>query len=153
MVTVGLAVLAVICVAFVVTRGRGFAHSKKPFDPNLLPRDTLTDVPTRSGVALVLDDAIEHAAASDRLVGLMILGLDNFRMVNDIWGHAAGDEVLKLTAERLKKFVSGPGRVARVAGDEFAVIVEGEAAHDMLYATSESAGRFHVVGRFSPSRT
>lgn len=131
MVTVGLAVLAVICVVFVVTRGRGFGQPKKTFDANLLPRDTLTDVPTRSGVALVLDDAIEHAASTDRLVGLLMLGLDNFRMVNDIWGHAAGDEVLKLTAERLKKFVSGPGRVARVAGDEFAVIVEGEAAHDI----------------------
>ena len=57
----------------------------------------------------------------------MIVGLDGFRAVNDIWGHAVGDEVLRLTAERLKPFASGPVSVARIAGDEFALVVEGEA--------------------------
>ena len=127
MVTVGLAVLAVIAVAFVVTRGRGFGQQRKSFDPSLLPRDPLTDVPTRSGLTLVLEDAVERAATADQQVGLMIVGLDGFRAVNDIWGHAAGDEVLRITAERLRAFASRPAGVARVAGDEFALIVEGEA--------------------------
>ncbi len=131
MVTVGLAVLAVIAVAFVVTRGHGFGHHKKTFDPSMLPRDPLTDVPTRSGLTLFLEDAVERAATHDQQVGLMILGLDGFRAVNDIWGHAAGDEVLKITAERLKTFASGPGSVARVAGDEFALVVEGDANNSM----------------------
>ena len=131
MVTVGLAVLAVIAVAFLVTRGRGFANQKKTFDPTTLPRDPLTDVPTRSGLAAYLEDAVERATAADHQVGLMIIGLDGFGAVNDIWGHAVGDEVLRITAERLRTFGSGPAAVARVAGDEFALVVEGEATHEM----------------------
>ncbi len=127
MVTVGLAVLAVILVAFVVTRGTGLGRQNKTFDPRTLPRDPLTDVPTRSGLTATLEDAVERAAESDQQVALMIVGLDGFRAVNDIWGHAAGDEVLQTAAERLRPFSSGPVGVARVAGDEFAVIIEGEA--------------------------
>ncbi len=93
MVTVGLAVLAVIAVAFVVTRGTGFGgRQRKTFDPSTLPRDPLTDVPTRSGLTAALEDAVERAAEADQQVGLMIVGLDGFRAVNDIWGHAAGDD-------------------------------------------------------------
>ncbi len=131
MVTVGLAVLAVIAVAFVVTRGRGFGRHSKSFNPALLPRDPLTDIPTRSGLTAALEDAVRRAAESDQQVGLMIVGLDGFRSVNDIWGHAAGDEVLQAAAERLRAFASGPVGVARVAGDEFAVIVEGESTRSM----------------------
>lgn len=130
MVTVGLAVLAVIAVAFVVTRGHGFGH-RRAFDPATLPRDPLTDVPTRSGLTAYLEDAVERAATADQQIGLMIIGLDGFRSVNDIWGHAVGDEVLRLTAERLKTIGNRPGQVARVAGDEFALVVEGEAAGEM----------------------
>ena len=107
------------------------AISRKVFDPTALPRDPLTDVPTRSGLTAYLDDAVERAAKSDQQVGLMIIGLDGFRAVNDIWGHAVGDEVLRLTAERLKTIGNRPGQVARVAGDEFALVIEDEAASDM----------------------
>ena len=69
----------------------------------------MTDVPTRSGLTAYLDDAIERAATADHQVGLMIVGLDGFRAVNDIWGHAVGDEVLRIAAERLKGFGRRPG--------------------------------------------
>ncbi len=131
MVTVGLAVLAVIVVAFVVTRGSGFGRQGRTFDPRTLPRDPLTDVPTRSGLTATLEDAVGRASESDQQVGLMIVGLDGFRAVNDIWGHAAGDVVLQMAAERLRPFASGPVGVARVAGDEFAVIVEGDATQSL----------------------
>jgi len=131
MVTVGLAVLAVITVAFIVTRGRGFGQQKKPFDPSTLPRDPLTDLPTRSGLADCLEDAVERAAAADHQIGLMIIGLDGFRAVNEIWGHAVGDAVLRITSVRLKTFASGPAALARIDGDEFALIVEGEATSEM----------------------
>jgi diguanylate cyclase (GGDEF)-like protein len=131
MMTVGLAVLAVIAVAFVVTRGSGFGRQKRAFDASTLPRDPLTDVPTRTGLTAALEDAVERATEADQQVGLMIVGLDGFRAVNDIWGHAAGDEVLQVAAERLRAFASGPVGVARVAGDEFAVIVEGDATQTM----------------------
>ena len=88
-------------------------------------------MPTRSGLTAALEDAVERAAEADQQVGLMIVGLDGFRAVNDIWGHAAGDEVLKMAAERLRAFANGPVGVARVAGDEFAVILEGDATQSL----------------------
>ena len=126
MVTVGLAVLAVIAVAFVVTRGSNFGRGQKAFDPRKLPRDLLTDVPSRSGLPAALADAVERASESDQQVGLMIVGLDGFRAVNDIWGHATGDRVLRIAVDRLRALAGGPIGVVRVAGDEFAVIIEGD---------------------------
>jgi diguanylate cyclase (GGDEF)-like protein len=130
MVTVGLSVLAVIAVAFVVTRGRGF-RERKVFDPNSVPRDALTDVPTRSGFIDILNDAVERAAEADHQVLLMFVDLDRFRGVNGIWGHPAGDRVLRMVAERLQAIAGGPAGVGRISGDEFAVMMEGDATQSM----------------------
>ncbi len=130
MVTVGLAVLAVIAVAFVVTRGRGF-RDRKAFNPDAIARDALTDATTRAGFLAVLDDAVARAAEHDQQVLVMIVDLDRFRSVSGIWGHHAGDEVLKMVSDRLRPFVTAPAGLGRIAGDEFALIVEGEATHSM----------------------
>ncbi len=130
MVTVGLAVLAVIAVAFVVTRGHGF-RERKIFDPNSVAHDPLTEAPTRAGFVEILNDALERAAEADQQVLLMVVDLDRFRGVNGIWGHQMGDKVLRMAAERLRPFATPPAGLARVSGDEFAVIVEGEATHSM----------------------
>ena len=66
MVTVGLAVLAVIAVAFAVTRGRGLGSERKAFDPSALPRDPLTDLPTRAGLRDGAADAVERAGGRRR---------------------------------------------------------------------------------------
>jgi diguanylate cyclase (GGDEF)-like protein len=79
----------------------------------------------------ILNDAVARAAAADQQVLLLIIDLDRFRGVNGIWGHATGDKVLKMVAERLRPFASAPTGVGRIAGDEFALIVEGEATHSM----------------------
>ena len=126
--TVGLAVLAVIAVAFVVTRGRGFSQQRKAFDPSMLPRDPLTDVPTRSGLAMALDDAVERAAASDQQVGLMIIGLRRIpRRQRHLGtrGRRRGAADHSRAAEAPSP--ADPAGVARIAGDEFALIVEGDA--------------------------
>ena len=131
MVTIGLAALAIIAITLVVTRGRGVARDRRAFNSAILPRDPLTDLPTRRGFREALDDAVEQAAKADRQVGLMVIGLDGFRSVNDVWGHAAGDEVLRGAADRLRRFASAPAGIARIAGDEFAIIVSNEGTHSM----------------------
>lgn len=141
MVSVGLAVLAVIAIALAVTRGRGFGNDRKVFDPNALPRDPLTDVPTRAGFRAALEHAIERAKETDEQVGLMLVDLVQFRTVNDLWGHTSGDEVLRLVADRLRSFARGPAGIARITGDEFALIVEGEETHSMR----DLAGRIHAA--------
>lgn len=126
-VSIGLAVLTVIGVALAVTRGRGFAREHKVFDPASLPRDALTGVPTRQGLMQALEDVVERTKASDGQFHLLIVDLEGFRAVNDIWGLGVGDEVLTIAAERLSTFATGPAGIARISGDEFALIVEGEA--------------------------
>ncbi len=131
MVTVGLAVLAVMAIAFVVTHGRGFSSERKVFDPDALPRDPLTELCNRRGLREALEHAVEQAGESDQQIGLIVVDIERFRAVNDIWGHAVGDDILRLVAERLKPFAAGRASIARIAGNEFALVIEGDATLSM----------------------
>ena len=54
---------------------------------------------------------------------MILLDLDNFKQLNDLAGHHAGDQILKLTAQLMKKFTRNSDIVARIGGDEFAIIL------------------------------
>ena len=84
-------------------------------------RDPLTDLPNRLAFIRGLEDAVELASPTVS-VTVMLLDLDRFREINDFHGREAGDEVLRDIAERIKSRL-GPGDVlARIGGDEFAVL-------------------------------
>ena len=87
--------------------------------------DPLTGLPNR----LYLRDRLERAIAGHRRNGkrrfaLMYLDVDRFKLFNDSLGHLAGDEVLREVARRLGECVREPDVVARLSGDEFAVLLE-----------------------------
>lgn len=86
----------------------------------LAERDQLTGLLNRRALVERLEEASRGAAP----VGLAFLDLDGFKPVNDELGHAAGDHVLRICAERLTAVAAavGPAAVARVGGDEFAVL-------------------------------
>ena len=85
--------------------------------------DPLTQLPNR----LTLSDRLQHAMAASKRSGrygaLLFLDLDNFKPVNDIHGHVAGDLLLVQTAERISKCVREMDTVARFGGDEFVVML------------------------------
>jgi len=87
--------------------------------------DPLTELANRSQFRDRLDGAVARAARNKQMLGILYLGLDHFRAINDARGQQGGDLVLMQVAERLKQIVRKSDTVARLGGDEFAVILEG----------------------------
>jgi len=85
--------------------------------------DTLTGLPNRSAFNRKLDHDIEAALAMGRPLAVMCLDLDRFKEVNDLFGHAAGDETLQVVAQRIVGMLDDSQTLARLSGDEFAIIV------------------------------
>jgi diguanylate cyclase (GGDEF)-like protein len=91
--------------------------------------DSLTDLPNRASFQLLLEAARERLGESDGFA-VLALDLDEFKSVNDTFGHAAGDNLLRSVAERLRAFQASDVQLARLAGDEFAVLATGRKARD-----------------------
>jgi diguanylate cyclase (GGDEF)-like protein/PAS domain S-box-containing protein len=91
----------------------------------LAMHDPLTDLPNRQ----LFEDRLRHAmdrADRDRskILAVMMLDLDNFKEVNDVHGHAYGDQLLKIVSQRLQNSLRKSDTAARMGGDEFALINE-----------------------------
>lgn len=85
--------------------------------------DALTSLPNRILFQNRLEVAILHAKQNARAVAIMILDLDNFKIINDSLGHHTGDLLLKAVAERLMQCVRKSDTIARMGGDEFMIIL------------------------------
>ncbi len=85
--------------------------------------DSLTGLPNRNLFADRVQRAVIGAARSGKLVGILWMNLERFRRVNESFGRAAGDRVLKAFGERLGKSVWENDTVARMGGDKFAVVL------------------------------
>jgi diguanylate cyclase (GGDEF)-like protein len=89
----------------------------------LAHHDSLTGLPNRVFFYEYLERAFAHAKFSRKRIALLYLDLDNFKPVNDSFGHDAGDAVLRQTAERLMVCVRSRDMVMRIGGDEFAILL------------------------------
>jgi diguanylate cyclase (GGDEF)-like protein/PAS domain S-box-containing protein len=93
---------------------------------HLAHHDPLTDLANRAALNTKLAETIEQAAAAGTQFALLCIDLDRFKEVNDLYGHAAGDNVLLEVATRMKN-AGGDAFLARLGGDEFmAICIEGE---------------------------
>lgn len=84
--------------------------------------DGLTGLPNRANFRQRVAQAMRRADLHGRKAVLGLMDLDRFKLINDTFGHAAGDELLKLMAFRLQECVASSDTVARMGGDEFALI-------------------------------
>lgn len=91
---------------------------------HLATYDTLTDLPNRRLFLSRLSSAISRSNRTHQLIALIYLDIDHFKQINDTLGHAAGDELLKAFALRIKNGIRGYDTAARLGGDEFIVLIE-----------------------------
>ncbi|MDP2155400.1 MAG: EAL domain-containing protein [Sulfuricella sp.] len=87
--------------------------------------DVLTGLPNRFLFLDRLGHAISRSARSHRMVAVMLLDIDNFKNINDTLGHTHGDLLLQDIADRLRRCVLEDDTLARIGGDEFAIVLEG----------------------------
>jgi diguanylate cyclase (GGDEF)-like protein/PAS domain S-box-containing protein len=98
--------------------------------------DYLTDLPNRRLFNDRLKQALVGAHRSGLLGALLYVDLDNFKQLNDTHGHGAGDELLKLVAQRLQSHLREQDTVARLGGDEFIILLQD--VGDSLAAATEA---------------
>jgi diguanylate cyclase (GGDEF)-like protein len=110
--------------------------------------DHLTGLPNRAA----FDEWAKHPGALDgQGRAVLLLDLNEFKMVNDTYGHHAGDDLLKVIANRLQRCVRPKDLVARLGGDEFSVLLANASAADAVAAAhrimGEVAKRARIAGR------
>jgi diguanylate cyclase (GGDEF)-like protein/PAS domain S-box-containing protein len=121
--------------------------------------DTLTGLPNRVLLQDRLNQAMLEADRRDRLVAVMFLDLDRFKLINDTLGHETGDALLKQVAERLRTCVRTSDTISRLGGDEFTIVLANVAhVNDVAHVAQKIidcfAVPFHLQGRelfISPS--
>lgn len=120
---------ALIVLFWVVVLSKRLNEQKKTISASeerfryMAQHDLLTGLPTRLLLRERLDAAIDKVKHSATGLALLMLDLDKFKQINDSLGHHAGDEALKVTAQRLMEVVQKHDTVARISGDEFVVLM------------------------------
>jgi diguanylate cyclase (GGDEF)-like protein len=136
-------ILLVLAGATLVAEQRSLVE-RASFDP-------LTKLPNRGEFERRAADAILAAERQDTGICLLLFDLNGFKLVNDTYGHAAGDEMLRVVGSRLRKAVRDHDIVARWGGDEFVVMMPGISDQEMgakraQQLADQVAGRTRIDG-------
>ncbi|MBW0145363.1 putative bifunctional diguanylate cyclase/phosphodiesterase [Sphingomicrobium clamense] len=99
--------------------------------------DPLTGIANRLLVRELLEEALLGLINKQESCALLLVDLDRFKLINDTMGHAIGDQLLCIVAQRLERIVGEGGKVGRLGGDEFAVIWTGPVDRDTLSALAD----------------
>ena len=121
---------------FVGFRGSGTDLTEKRLNQEKVSRlanyDSLTGLANRVQMSQLLEKIFSAPQAMNRCCAVMLLDLDRFKQVNDTRGHPVGDALLRQVAQRLERKVGQAGRVGRLGGDEFQVVVPNRVARTDL---------------------
>jgi diguanylate cyclase (GGDEF)-like protein len=103
----------------------------------LANHDALTGLPNRMLLMDRMEQLLARMQRQGKRLAVMFLDLDDFKQINDSYGHEVGDQLLKLVADRLRTSIRQEDTVARMSGDEFIILIEGVESLDALEAVSE----------------
>jgi diguanylate cyclase (GGDEF)-like protein/putative nucleotidyltransferase with HDIG domain len=126
---------AAACLAFaaVLCAWQAQNHDRHREHLTLMSRtDPLTDCLNRRGFEEAVSGTLDDALRNARSTGLVLLDLDNFKTINDLHGHAAGDELLCWVVDALRATVRAMDTIGRLGGDEFAVLAPDLSENDAL---------------------
>lgn len=104
---------------------------------HLAYHDVLTGLPNRALIEERLTHALALSSRSDRLIALLLLDLDRFKMVNDTYGHHAGDALIIEVSQRLSGLLRSSDTVGRIGGDEFVVVMSDVESIDQVNAVCQ----------------
>ncbi|MGH7108039.1 MAG: diguanylate cyclase domain-containing protein, partial [Acetobacteraceae bacterium] len=148
-----LALIAVFCAGLVILAWRLLLSQRREVARRitaeqhareLAHRDALTGLPNRRQLEDELRSAIESPPGSGGAHAVLLMDLNDFKRINDVYGHGAGDDVLIAVAARLQKAVRTGDLVVRLGGDEFVII-----ARQLLAADEATTLALRVIGEFS----
>jgi diguanylate cyclase (GGDEF)-like protein len=108
-----------------VSAVQGYARAQRRAEYQAT-HDQLTDLPNRTMISAEVDRMLAEQPARGSYVWVLYVDLDGFKLVNDSWGHAAGDQLITVVAGRLRETMPADAMVARVGGDEFVVACAGD---------------------------
>lgn len=94
--------------------------------------DSLTGLPNRAFLSEEFNRAVAHAKRVGKNFAVLMLDLDNFKEINDSCGHQAGDELLKVVANRVRSALRGGDILCRLGGDEFIALLEGVQSVELI---------------------
>ena len=108
--------------------------------------DTLTKLPNRQGFETYIADVLAQSAASGEIVAVAILDIDNFKSVNDTYGHSVGDAVLHAVADHMRLSVRDGDMAARLGGEEFALVFPGAPPEEVIAIIDRIRSRVRTTG-------
>lgn len=106
--------------------------------------DRLTQLPNWALLMERLHQSLDRVAQRNQPLGVLFIDLDRFKKVNDSLGHAVGDSLLRVVAQRLGHMIRASDTLARIGGDEFVILVEGQGSVDRLLEIAVKMGEIFL---------
>ncbi|WP_308389556.1 EAL domain-containing protein [Acidithiobacillus sp. AMEEHan] len=119
---------------------KGQLSEERQRQSHLARHDALTGLANRRGLTEFLQLAMARARRNDGLLALAVLDLDDFKPVNDQYGHAAGDLLLQEVANRLRSSLRQSDHLARLGGDEFVLVWDSLQSREQIHSILEKIG-------------
>lgn len=107
--------------------------------------DMLTGLLNRSGFLERLEEEIRDSIRANEFLGVVMMDLDRFKIINDTYGHGAGDELLSGVAKTFYEYIDEEDVLGRLGGDEFALVIRGEDQEALVQRVRELIMRVQTV--------